>query len=54
MIRIASALVVSVFALLSAACCCTGEAKPPGLRPLPQFEEIGSTQEPAPVVRHEK
>ena len=34
MIRILSALVASVFALLAASCCCTGEAKPPGLRPL--------------------
>ncbi len=40
MIRIVTALVASVFALLSASCCCTGEAKPPGLRPLPQFQEI--------------
>jgi len=40
MIRILSALVVSVFALMAASCCCTGEAKPPGLRPLPQFQEI--------------
>ena len=56
MIRILSALVASVFALLTAACCCTGEANPPGLRKLPKFREIEQAQ-PAPVyheVRHEK
>ncbi len=54
MIRIISALVVFVFAMLSASCCCTGEAKPPGLRPLPQFKEIGAAQAPAPEIHHEK
>jgi hypothetical protein len=54
MIRILSAIAASVFALLSASCCCTGEAKPPGLRPLPQFQEIESAQAPAPEVRYEK
>lgn len=43
MIRIITALVASVFALLSASCCCTGEPKAPGLRPLPQFQEIQTT-----------
>ncbi len=43
MIRILTALVASVFALLSASCCCTGEPKAPGLRPLPQFQEIQTT-----------
>lgn len=52
MIRILSAIVASVFALLAASCCCTGEAKPPGLRPLPQFQEIQSA--PAPEVHAEK
>jgi hypothetical protein len=54
MIRIITALAVSVFALLSASCCCTGEAKPPGLRPLPQFKEIGAAEAPAPVIHNEK
>lgn len=54
MIRIATALVASVFALLTASCCCTGEAKPPKLRPLPQFQEIQPAQAPAPEVRYEK
>jgi hypothetical protein len=54
MIRILSAIVASTFALLAASCCCTGEAKPPGLRPLPQFKEIGGAQAPAPEVRYEK
>lgn len=53
MIRIVTALVASAFALLSASCCCTGEAKPPGLRPLPQFQEIQSAQGPA-EVNYEK
>ena len=51
MIRILSALVASAFVLLSVSCgCCTGEAKPPGLRPLPQFQEIQTT----PEVNYEK
>lgn len=54
MIRTLSALVVSAFALLAASCCCTGEAKPPGLRPLPQFQEIQPAQQPAPEVYYEK
>ena len=46
MIRLLTALVVSVFSLLSVSClCCTGEAKPPGLRPLTQFQEIQTTHE---------
>jgi hypothetical protein len=52
MIRILSAIVASVFALLAASCCCTGEAKPPGLRPLPQFQEIQAA--PAPEIHAEK
>ena len=49
MIRILSAFVASVFALISTSCmCCTGEPKAPGLRPLPQFQEIQTT--PAPQV----
>ncbi len=43
MIRILSAVVLSAFALLAASCCCTGEAKAPGLRSLPQFKEIQTT-----------
>lgn len=54
MIRIVTALAASAFALLSASCCCTGEAKPPGLRALPQFQEIQPAQEPAPQVNYEK
>ncbi|HEY1122423.1 MAG TPA: hypothetical protein VGE67_12515 [Haloferula sp.] len=45
MIRIVTALVASAFALISASCCCTGEPKAPGLRPLPQFQEIQTTTE---------
>lgn len=54
MIRILSAFVVSAFALLAASCCCTGEAKPPGLRPLPQFQEIEAAPAPAPEVHYSK
>lgn len=50
MIRILSALVVSTFALLGASCCCTSDAKPPGLRPAPQFQEIPAAPAPAPEV----
>jgi hypothetical protein len=45
MIRILTAIAASVFAFISASCCCTGEASAPGLRPLPQFQEIQSTPE---------
>jgi hypothetical protein len=54
MIRILYALVTSVFAMLAASCCCTGEAKPAPLRPLPHFQEIEAAQAPAPVVHYEK
>jgi hypothetical protein len=50
MIRILSALVVSAFAFLATSCCCTSDAKPPGLRPLPQFQEIPT----APTVDYTK
>lgn len=46
MIRIITALVAAIFALLSVSCvCCTGEAKAPGLRSLPHFKEIETTHE---------
>lgn len=46
MTRIITALLASVSTLLLAACgCCTSDAKPPGLRPLPQFKEIQSAPE---------
>lgn len=54
MIRILSALVASVFALLAASCCCTGETKPPRLRPLPRFQEIPAAPAPAPEVHYTK
>jgi len=44
MIRLISALSLSVFALLSASCCCTSEPKAPKLRPLPHFQEIETTE----------
>jgi hypothetical protein len=52
MIRILSSIVASVFALMAASCCCTSEVKPPGLRPLPQFQEIQAA--PAPEVHPTK
>ncbi|MEX1049031.1 MAG: hypothetical protein WED15_05865 [Akkermansiaceae bacterium] len=54
MIRILIAAVVSACALITASCCCTGEVKPPGLRPLPQFQEIETTTTTTPEVRHTK
>jgi hypothetical protein len=48
MIRILALFVVSASALLAASCCCTSDTRPPGLRPLPQFQEIESA--PAPEV----
>jgi hypothetical protein len=53
MIRLLSALTATAFALISASCCCTGEPKAPGLRPLPQFKEIETTQTTS-EVRYEK
>ncbi|MGL4400927.1 MAG: hypothetical protein ACRCXD_13740 [Luteolibacter sp.] len=50
MTRILISLVASVFALLSVSCCCTSEVNPPGLRPLPQFQEIQT----APEVNYSK
>lgn len=52
MIRIVSALAAAVFAGLAASCCCTSDVKPPGLRPLPQFQEIAPA--PAPEVNYAK
>lgn len=54
MIRILSALIASVFALLAASCCCTGEAKAPRLRSLPRFQEIPAAPAPAPEVHYTK
>lgn len=52
MIRILTAIVVSAFAMLAASCCCTSDANPPGLRALPQFQEIQAA--PAPEVHYSK
>ena len=43
MTRIFIALAASGFAFLSASCCCTSDVKAPGLRALPQFQEIQTT-----------
>ena len=40
MTRIVSATAAAVLALVASSCCCTSDAKPPKLRPLPQFQEI--------------
>jgi hypothetical protein len=40
MIRIVTAFAAAAVALLASSCCCTSDVKPPGLRPLPQFQEI--------------
>lgn len=52
MIRLISALAATAFALISASCCCTGEPKAPGLRPLPQFQEVETTTTTAPAEVH--
>ncbi len=56
MIRIASALIASAFALLAVSCgCCTSDEKAPELRPLPQFKEIQPSQvQPSPEVNYTK
>ena len=48
MTRVFSALAATVFALVTASCCCTSDSKPPALRPAPTFQEI-ETQPPAEV-----
>jgi hypothetical protein len=57
MIRIICTLAASSFTFLAASCCCTSDAKPPGLRPLSQFQEIQADQpsySPAPRIRGTK
>jgi hypothetical protein len=54
MIRILTALVISASAFLAASCCCTSDTKPPGLRALPQFQEIPGAAAPAPEIRATK
>ncbi len=45
MFRILPATLASAIALISVSCCCTGEPKAPGLRPLPNFRQIETTSE---------
>ncbi|MGE9269376.1 MAG: hypothetical protein ACQKBU_01120 [Verrucomicrobiales bacterium] len=45
MIRLLAAVCISAFAFLSASCCCTGEPSAPGLRDLPQFQEMPAAPE---------
>jgi hypothetical protein len=57
MIRLICTLAASSLTLLAASCCCTSDAKPPGLRPLPQFQEISADQPEqgsAPVIEATK
>jgi hypothetical protein len=49
MTRIVFALAAVATALVSASCCCTGEAEAPKLKPLPQFQEIPTQSAPAEV-----
>jgi len=46
MIRILTTFAAAAFALVTASCCCTSDAKPPGLRALPKFQEIEPAQAP--------
>jgi len=54
MFRIVTPL-VAAFSLTAASCCCTSDSKPPGLRPMPKFQEIEpayaheSSPSPAPI-----
>lgn len=45
MIRLLAILCASAFPFFSASCCCTGEQEAPGLRPLPQFQELPAAAE---------
>ena len=45
MTRIFAALCAAAFALMGASCtCCTSEPEAPGLRPLPQFQEMPAAE----------
>ncbi|MBK1826909.1 hypothetical protein [Haloferula rosea] len=44
-IRLLAAACVSAFAFLSVSCCCTGEPAAPGLRDMPQFQEMPAAPE---------
>lgn len=44
MIRFLALLGVAAAALISASCCCTSDVEPPGLRPLPQFQEVPAAE----------
>lgn len=50
MIRILIAIAAPALALAASSCCCTSDSKPPRLRPLPQFQEIGSAPAETPVI----
>ncbi|MCW1914836.1 hypothetical protein OJ996_14710 [Luteolibacter sp. GHJ8] len=50
MFRAIAIVSLSVFALVSASCCCTSEPKAKPLRPLPAFQEVPS----APEVHYSK
>ena len=40
-LRILAIFAAAVGSIALSSCgCCTGEAKPPGLRPLPQFQDV--------------
>ncbi len=55
MIRLVCMFAASAATLLAASCCCTSDVKPPGLRPMPQFQEIQVEQPaPGPVVEPTK
>jgi len=55
MIRILTSLAAAAFTLAAASCCCTSDSRPPGLRALPQFQEIEAAPSQAPVeVRYSK
>lgn len=45
MFRAFAVVFLSVFAVVSSSCCCTGEPKAKRLRPLPKFQEVPSAPE---------
>lgn len=55
MIRILTSLAAAALTFAAASCCCTSDSRPPGLRPLPQFQEIEAAPRQSPIeVRYSK
>jgi hypothetical protein len=48
-IRILATISALAFGFVSTSCCCTSEPEAPGLRPLPQFQELPAAPAPEPM-----